>query len=373
MNGAQQNKIMVHELNSSYPITLELVDESTQGSPRSSDRLITLSVVNKSEFDLRIASISTLIPRGVKLISQGKSTYVRREELYKILCKEIRILVQDEFFFSSQEVQNIRRKQIINWINSAILSSQSSSFLQKVVKILQILLSPLTQILVHKRWNERFNASQVLIDNYDDAKKVWDYVSALPCPNGDSGLRLRSLIELKLSQLKMMEEGQNPSSQKTENWVLAKNQAYTEQFILECQENSLSTRRLPVGVEIVLELIPSTKILTMRAATSFQIPPNETVLAIVAALSAPFGVIIKTIVRDQNVDLLNLLSRINSSQFFLSMILGAALYLLYDMIKWGKTAQLVPNWRTSIFLGLGAGLGAESLLVAIRAFFGITA
>lgn len=343
---------------------------ATGESRRDATRAATLSIENNAEKPLRISQVEYFLPSGVSLVPVTDNSYLRREQAYRNLCKELRMLIQDEYFFSNPELIAARKKLVIQLINEAIVAAPGPGLMSKIFRVWQVILSPMLAAAAFRRWQERFNASKLVIEDYQDARIAWELVTSLPVPEKEKEARNRDLIALKLNQLKELnDERVSPVSRQ---WTVDSHSVHSEALILKCEKSMLLVRRYPIVIEVTTTSMEDHPPMTTRVSSSIEVPPSDVALAVLAMICAPIGFISRLVVQDPNAPAHVILERASTPQILIASALGFVLCITFERIQWGKSAQLSLSWRTAVLLGFGAGVGTQNLLKAIQAFFGIT-
>jgi hypothetical protein len=356
-----------------YPaeiLRVKLDIETTGESTRDATRSATLSIENNAEKPLRISHVTYLLPSGVSLVSVGGNSYLRREQTYRDLCRELRLLIQDEYFFSNPQLIAARKKEVVKLINEAIVAAPGPGLIGNIFRIWQIILSPMLAAAAFRRWQDRFNANKLVIEDYRDARIAWELVASLPAPEKEGEARNRDLIALKLTQLKELEDER--VSPVSSQWTVDSHSTHSEALILKCEKGMLLVRRYPIVIEVTAMSAEGKAPITKRVSSSIEVPPMDISLAVLAMICAPIGLISRLVVQDPHASTRVLLERASTPQILIASVLGFILCIMFERIQWGKSFQLSLSWRTAVFLGFGAGVGTENLLKAIQAFFGIT-
>jgi hypothetical protein len=350
-------------------LRVRLEIETTGERRRDTARSATLSIENNTEKPLRISRVKYLLPPGVSLVPVAGNSYLRHEQTYRNLCRELRTLIQDEYFFSNPELIAARKKMVIQLINEAIIAAPGPGLISKIFRVWQIILSPMLAVAAFGRFQDRYNASGIVIEDYKNARIAWELVTRLPVPEEERGGRNRDLIALKLDQLKKLEDERvSPVSRQ---WTVESHSVHSEALILKCEKGLLSVRRYPIVIEITTAPAEDRPPITKRVSSSIEVPPSDIALAVLAMICAPIGLIARLVVQDPQAPARVILERASTPQILIASLLGFVLCIMLERIQWGKSAQLSLNWRTAVFLGFGAGVGTQNLLKAIQAFFGI--
>lgn len=352
-------------------LRVHLVVEATGESRREATRPATLCIENNGEEPLMITRVKHLLPSGVTLVATSDS-YLHREQTYSDLCQELRLLIQDEYFFSNPELIATRKKEIVQLINEAMLAAAGSGVLSKIFRVWQVVLSPLLAAAAFRRWQDRFNANQLVIEGYQDALIAWELVTSLPVPENQVQARNRDLIELKLKQLKELENERTSQGPGRGHWTVEAHSTHSEAMILKCDKSVLSVRRYPVVIEVTATSSPGAQPLMKRASSSIEVPPKDLPLASLAMLCAPLGFISRLVVQSPKSSFDVLLTSASLPRMVIAAILGFLLCVTFERLRWGNSDKLSLSWRTAVLLGFAAGLATENLLGAIQAFFGIS-
>lgn len=338
---------------------------------RDAARPATLTIENNSEELLAITGVKHLFPIGVDLIATSDS-YLQREQTYSDLTQELRLLIQDEYFFSNPDLIAARKSEIIKLINEAIVAAPGPGLLHNIFRIWQVLLSPILSLAAFRRWQDRYNAQQLTIQGYQDAVNVWKFVVKLSVSDQPGHARNRELIELKLRQLEELDGERNLQIHGRSQWTIDPHSSHTESLIIRCKKSVLSVRRYPIVIEVSGTTLQAKQQITKRVSSWIEVPPRDLSLAIIAMLVAPIGAISRLVIQKTDTLFTALASQVGVSQIIVSSVLGLILCMAFERIRWGNSAYLKLSLHTAILLGFGAGVGAENLLKAIQAFFGIT-
>lgn len=346
--------------------------EATGESRRDIERPATLTIENNGAEPLRISRVAHLLPAGVSLITGTGNSYLHREQTYGNLCRELRLQIQDEYFFSNPSLIAARRAEIIKLINEAIVAAPGPGLLSNVLRVWRILFSPLLAAAAFRRWQDRFNANQLVIENYRDAELAWKLVTDLPLPDSEAGAQNRELIELKLRQLKDLDAERASASSGRSDWILDPQSSHSEALTLRCAKSVFATRRYPIVIEVTAASLDGGRPTTKRASASIEVPPRDLPLAALAMIAAPAGLISRIAVQNPRAPGSGVLARVSLPQALIAAVLGFVLSITFERLRWGNAAKLSLSWRTAILLGFGAGLATENLLKAFQAFFGVT-
>lgn len=339
---------------------------------RDVSRPAVLHIENNGEIPLRINAVTHLLPAGLTLIAVAGNSYLQKEQTHRDLCKELRLLIQDEFFFSNPALISARRQQIIQLINEAIVAAPGPGMAGRIMRVWRVFLSPALAAAAFSRWHERFNANQLVIEDYRDAESAWELVSGLPVPEQEKNAHNRELIAIKLRQLKAIEEERNSRVFGGGGWIVGAHTSHSEALILNCKKSAFSSRHYPVVIEVSAVPLEGASQLTIRESASLDVPPKDLTLATLAMLCAPIGRITRLVVENPRSGIGTLIGQAEVAHLLVASVLAFILSIAYERIKWGHTAMLSLTWRTAILLGFAAGVGTENLLRAIQAFFGIT-
>jgi hypothetical protein len=346
--------------------------EATGESRREAMRSAALSIENNGQAPLRVSRVRPLLPSGVSLIPVAGSSYLRREQRYRDLCGELRLLIQDEYFFSNPGLIAARRQEVVDLINGAIAGAAGAGVLNKVLRIWRVILSPVLAAAAFRRWQDRFNANQLIIEDYDAARAAWELVAKLPPPAHEDQARNRELIELKLAQLKELEDERFSPVPGRGQWTVDPHSTHSEALILRCERGVLSRRRYPIVIEVTGTAADGANPVTKRVSSSIDVPAMDVPLAVLAMLCAPVGLVTRLVVQGPHDPFRVLVERAGTPLLLVASVLGFLLCLSYERLQFGRAAQLSLGWRTAVLLGFGAGVGTENVLKAIEAFFGIS-
>jgi hypothetical protein len=337
-------------------VRVRLDIEATGESRRDAERPATLTIENNGAEPLRVSRV----------------THLHREQTYGDLCGELRLLIQDEYFFNNPDLIAARKNEIIKLINEAIVAAPGPGMISNIFRVWRVFLSPLLAAAAFRRWQDRFNANQLVIEDYQDAQLAWELVADLPVPEPEAGTRNRELIELKLRQLKELDNERLSAASGQNDWILDPHSSHSEALTLSCAKSMLSVRRYPVVIEVTATSLDGGRPTTKRASASIEVPPRDLPLAVLAMIAAPAGLFARIAVQNPHASASKLISLTSLPQILIATVLGFVLSITFERLRWGSAAKLSLSWRTAILLGFGAGLGTENLLKAFQAFFGVS-